>query len=101
MSAVKELRGSENVVLTSQALDLMTCFEEGFDDLVAQMAEDVARKRYAQIGKASGVIEIEPQDVRAAANELIHHIRQLVSSGSASSEALNALQEMGECLGCK
>lgn len=102
MSAVMDLRGSENVVLTSAALDLMNCFQDGCDDLVAQMAEDVARKRYARAGKTLDLIEVEAQDVRAAGTELLRLIRQqLASSGSPSPAAEGALREMDECLACK
>ena len=102
MSAVMDLRSSENVVLTSAALDLMNCFQDGCDDLVAQMAEDVARKRYATAGKTSEVIEVDAQDVRAAGAELLRFIRQqLASSGSPSPAAEVALREMDECLVCK
>lgn len=99
MAATKEL--SQDVVMTSRALEVLTCFQDEFDDLVAKMAEDHARDRVANDPAASAVIEVGIDDVKAAAEQLLALVQGLVAKRTLRPEVQSLIQDMNNCLNCK
>ncbi len=98
MAAIKDVSDPQGVVMTSHALDLLTCFQDGFDEVVAQLAEVHARKRAALSGE--GQVQVTVDDVRTAGNDLIGVVRSLVKQGDLPPEIESSIQDMNECLEC-
>ena len=101
MSAVADLPSSEEVVLTSKAMDLMTCFQGDLEELAIQIAEDIARERCHLMGQSKNIIEITDQDVRDAANKLVRIVQEQALAGQLSQAAAKAIHGMRECVHSK
>lgn len=99
MTATKDL--SDNVVMTNQALELLTCFQDGVDELVAKMAEENARRRLSVSADAPTVIEVGTEDVRAAGERMLTMMKALVAAGTLPADLQDTIQEMNNCLNCR
>jgi hypothetical protein len=75
MTAVKENDAvSRTSSMTGEAYDLLDCFVSGIDDLVYEIAESMAAERGSVTG--DGVIEIDQNDVKRAADAVFQAIRE-------------------------
>ena len=101
MHAVADLKSSEEVVLTSKAMDLMSCFQGDLEELAIQIAEDVARERHRATGLSMKIIEITDLDVRDAANKLVQFVQEYARSGQLSQAAAKSIHGMRECVHSK
>ena len=102
MSAVKELQSNENVVLTGAALNVVDCFRDGLDEVVVQMAEDLARARHTLVGgKLGTTITIEARDVTEAGNQLIRILNEQIASGKIPASMSRVIQGINDCVTCK
>jgi hypothetical protein len=100
MTAVKQ--AVEDVVITSQALELLTSFQDDFDDLVADVAESCAKQRLAESGQATRMIEVTVDevtvdDVLSAGKLIADSVKELVASGQVSASVAETLKSMNDC----
>jgi hypothetical protein len=86
-----------NVEMTSQALELLTCFQDEFSDAVAEVAESCARQRMNRTGYEAKKIEVTVEDVRCAANLILDAVKPLVAAGRVSASMAEAVRAMSEC----
>jgi hypothetical protein len=96
MTPVKDM---ENVTSTasSEALELLGCFYNGIDDLVYQIAEDVARAREGASRAADRPVQIEVADVKQAGDKVLAALRDMVKMGTLPADAGPALDAMKTC----
>lgn len=88
-----------NLVMSNDALELLTCYQDGLDEVIAQVAEDCAAERAAsQPGLA---VEVTVEDVRRAGQALLEAVREMVRLGKVSATAIDAFQGMNDCAGCQ
>jgi hypothetical protein len=66
---------THEVVISEDALDLLSCFYNGVDKIVYELALVAARERL-QV-KEGEFVEIEQQDVESAGDALLLHLREL------------------------
>lgn len=78
--------------VSSDALELLDCFHSGLEDIVYEIAEDLAKKRKGTPEKAP--IQIEATDVVTAGNMVLDAIKHLAESGQISNEVVSAVEEM-------
>lgn len=85
--------------MSEEAYELFSCFHSGVDDVVYEIAADVARER---LGVAAGEpVDIEKEDVRQAACKLLDAVKHLVASGKATAELEALVGGMGSCFNNK
>lgn len=101
MPTVKGLRNDENVVLTGAALNVVDCFRDGLDEIVVEMAEEIARARHAMTPSESATITIEARDVNEAGNQLFRILREQIAAGKIPASMLEIIQNAGDCMACK
>lgn len=100
--ATTAINTSDDSIITSNALDLLTCFQDGLDDVIYQFAEEIAKKRQVESGSESAdLVTIDVQDVREAGEQLTAMIKQMVKAGQLSPEIESRVSIMRECLDCK
>lgn len=101
MSALKnpQIVESEDIVMTSRALDLLDCFQDGFDGVVQQLAEDYAKQR--QPAFQGEIVQVDVDDVRQAGRKLIEIVRAMVDQKQLPPDILARVDVMGDCLNCK
>jgi hypothetical protein len=83
---------SDSSTISSEALDLLDCFADGFDDVVYELAELEATKRTGARGS-----EIIAADMECAAN----HIVQAMSHSDLPDEVKAMLSSMLQCFSSK
>ncbi len=99
MATIQEPPGIENVLITHDALRMLDCFQDGLDEVVKKIAEDLCRTRTA--AAMPGIVEITTQDVRDAAELVSQLLRQMVSAGTLSARISPAIDNIQECVACK
>ncbi|MFC1757217.1 hypothetical protein ACFL2H_00410 [Planctomycetota bacterium] len=88
---------SKQSSITGEAYDLLDCFVSGLDDLVYEIAEAEAKGNDRVV---EGVVEINRDDVKAAAELVFNAIRS--QAGPAIPEALEQmLAGMEDCFHAK
>ena len=80
-------------VLSDDAYELIECFYDGVDDLVYQLAEEMARKR----NPSASPVQIEVEDVRAAGEAVVESLKRLFESGEIPDHVKEAIHGMGDC----
>ena len=86
--------------MTNDALELLTCFQDGFDEFVAQTAEQCAADRAMASGTSQRLIEVTIEDVRQAGAILQQLAQKMRAEGRIPAAALDALQSMNDCANC-
>ncbi len=89
MSTVNKSRKSS---MTSKAYDLLDCFVSGLDDVIYEVAEQLAVEK-GRVEK--GVVEITHEEVQEAADIVFRAIREQAGK-SISEEVARRIQEMHE-----
>lgn len=90
-------RTSESAI-SSKAYSLLDCFVDGLDEVVYEMAEEIAKNRVGRTGELTVPVRIEADDVKQAGGQIIEYLRQLVATGKAPRELATVLDGMAECL---
>ncbi len=85
---------SKNSSMTSRAYDLLDCFVAGLDDVIYEIAEAIAKSKGHVI---EGVVEINDEDVKEAAESVFKAIREQAGKSIPAVEA-SQIDEMHECV---
>ena len=93
MSVVDEKSASR---ISSEAFDLLDCFVAGFDTLVYQVAERIARHRVGKMNPAESV-DVDTEDVVEAGRTVIHLLREQIGRGELSADLSAAVDQMEQC----
>ncbi|MDP1798159.1 MAG: hypothetical protein Q8K78_11780 [Planctomycetaceae bacterium] len=101
MAATKDLGDRENVLLSSDALDLLDCFEGDFGEIVQEMAEHFARIRMIETQGDASYVEVTAKDVRQAGASVIDALSKMAAAGKMSREVVEKVEQMSECFSCK
>lgn len=97
--ATQELQS--DIVMTNDALELLTCFQDGLDTVVEQMAEQCARRRVEKSGLRRNGLEVTVEDVRLAGKIIAELVQNLVDQGQIPTSAHDAIQVMNDCVNCR
>ena len=81
---------------SEEALDKLSCFHSGIEDLVYNLAETKAKLRTPL---RSGPVQIEAEDVSWAACRVFEAIARLAGEGDVPAEFAAAVDSMRECCG--
>lgn len=103
MATVQEKCEVQEVLIEHDALRLLDCFQDGLDEVVKKIAEDVSRNRSSR-GHESAmplVVQISPQDVRDAAAMVSQLLQRMVTEGTVSAGVTEAIQSMNDCVSCQ
>jgi len=84
--------------MSSQAMDLITCYYDGVDDIVRDLAEQVAFKQESFLDDGSGMVAVETEHVREAGRLVTEALRDLVSTGKAPPALSRSIDEMENCV---
>ena len=90
-----------DIVMTNDALELLTCFQDGLDSVVAQLAEQCAKHRAEKSGIQKRNLEVTVEDVRLSGTIISELVRKMVDDGQIPRTAQDAIQSMNDCLDCK
>lgn len=99
MTTIADEHRPEDTVVTSQALELMDCFEGGVADVVFRLAEEFARRR-TENDDRSALVEVTAADVRQAGERIIAALRGLASEGRMPPELVVRIDQMSQCFQC-
>ncbi len=80
--------------ISNEAYELLGCFVDGFDDIVYDIATQMARER---CGESVEPVAIEVEDIRAAADAVMNAIRTQIASGKFPIHLEKSIEEMVEC----
>lgn len=83
--------------LSSDAYELISCFYHGVDELVYEIAEEMARQRNPQAAASGGPIQIEVEDVTKAGRQVIQALKGLIGARKLPSELEEAFGNMQQC----
>lgn len=93
MSIAEEKSASR---ISSKAFDLLDCFVAGFDSVVYQVAEHMARNRVGKMDPAEPV-DVDMQDVVEAGETVIRLLREQLAQGQLSADVGSAIDQMEQC----
>ena len=93
-------KNANESVISSEAYSLLDCFVEGLDDVVYEIAEEIARERTG-IQAPRRPVRIEAEDVKQAAARVVSFLQELVKSGRAPAGLGDVLERLTLCLGSK
>jgi len=79
------------------AMELITCFYDGLDDIVRDVAEELAVERGSVLEDDPSIVAIEVEDVRQAGDLLLDAIKRMLTERRLPIEIERPLSEMGEC----
>ncbi len=88
---------AESSSISSDGVRLLDCFVDGLDDVVYEMAEELAKKRAAGQTAPGEVARIEAEDIRSAGRIVLDHLRQLVREGKLPADLERALDDAERC----
>jgi hypothetical protein len=80
--------------ISGEGLELLDCFVSGLDDMIYELAEEIAKKRDPS---SSEVVQIEAEDVRNAAELVYGHLRSLVKTGKLPETIESVIGSMERC----
>jgi hypothetical protein len=91
-------KGFDTITSTAseEAMNKLSCFHSGIEDLVYNLAEDKAKRRNPP---RSGPIQIEAEDVTWAAGRVFEAIERMAGHGDVPAEFADAVHSMRECCG--
>lgn len=86
-------------VISDEALQMLDCFRAGLDKVVYDTAESIARIRTGDVPDEhrTSPIEIEPQDVRKAAEYIACCVTEAVASGKIPRAVAAEIEQMVNC----
>lgn len=84
--------------ISAEALERITCYYDGIDDVVRELAEQFAADANSFLPDAPDVVAIELDHVQAAGRYVLGVLRQaLAKKGELSREVEASLQAMEDC----
>ena len=81
--------------ISSEAMDLLTCFAEDLGSVVYEIAEGIAREKLG--GAADQSVHVEKADMAAAGRLFFEWMEQLLASRQISASARPAIEHMKSC----
>lgn len=87
----------DDSVISSEAMSLLDCFVSGLDEVVYEIAEELAKERMGNAAE-DAVIQIEPEDVKKAAHVVMEAIREQLNREDLPKTAKQAVEGMYDCL---
>lgn len=81
--------------MSSEAYDLLNCFVSGLDDIIYEIAEGIASAKNKRT--SAGTVQIDKDDVRAAAQIVFEAIRD--QAGKAIPQVVaEQIEQMHQCV---
>lgn len=87
----------DNITVSSKAVELLGCFADELDTVILEMAQDVARTRLGQAEKSDEPIEIEADDVKAAAGAMLSALKERIEQGRLPQHLKEAVDAFEKC----
>lgn len=83
--------------MSDEAFDLITCFYNGVDVMVRELAEEIAEQEGSRLPDEPNVVAIEVRHVQEAGRRVIEAFRGLLKVGRVPKDLEDAVKGMGGC----
>lgn len=90
-------QGHCDTSMSDEAYDLITCFYDGVDEIVRELAEQIAADEQSFLPDDPTTLAIEVRHVREAGRQVVDKLRSLLKDGNIPTRMEQAIRGMGDC----
>src|SRR5437868_13260510 len=98
MATAKQI--DENVTVSREAVDLLSCFVAELDSGILNLAKEVAKERLPDLQEGAP-LEVEADDVKAAAGSVLSYLKLQIAEGKLPNHMKEAINGFERCFTAK